>query len=100
MNPVLMLTSFLGELVVSYKRETLSAKVQLLDSDAHWRYSVFFKQQIVDVDPSHILISKCVVDGSIVWRCDDKSFIQDEELANAVGNEIDRMLLDNPAPQA
>ena len=87
-----MADSFACEIVVSYHRETLSARVKLL-SDLHYnRYSVFFNQQLVDVGPSHMIISKCVDQNGYGWWCDLHSMIQDDELAMLVGNEIDKSL--------
>jgi hypothetical protein len=87
-----MTDSFACEIVVSYYRETLSAKVKLL-SDLHYnRYSVFFNQQLADIGPSHMIINKCVDEKGYGWWCDFRSMIQDHELAQLVGNEIDRTL--------
>jgi hypothetical protein len=87
-----MVNSFPYQIVVSYARETLSASVKLL-SDLHYnRYSVFFNQQLVDVGPSHMIISKCVNENGYGWFCDLHSMIQDGELARIVGNEIDNTL--------
>ena len=83
---------FIGELVISYKRETLSAKIFELDELEYNRFSVFFNQQIADMGPSHMLISKRVAKDEYNWVCEDKSCVQDEELARLVGNEIDKFL--------
>ena len=81
---------FLGELVISYNRETLSARVEKHNSLIYSRYSVFFNQQLTDVGPSHMLISKRVVNHEFKWVCEERSSMQDEELAALVGSEIDR----------
>jgi hypothetical protein len=83
---------FLTELVISYNRETLSARIEKLDSLIYSRYSVFFNQQLPEIGPSHILISKRVVLDEYKWVCEDKSAMQDAELAQLVGKEIDRYL--------
>ena len=87
-----MLNLFLAELVIPYKKETLSARIDRLDSLEYNRYSIFFNQQIADIGPSHMLISKRVAEGEYHWVCEDNSFVQDEELARLVGNEIDKFL--------
>jgi len=77
-------------LVISYKSETLSAKVIRLDNLLYNRYSIFFNQQITDIGPSHLLISKRVNQNEVTWVCEEMSVIQDEELAQLAGQEIDR----------
>jgi len=77
-------------LVISYKSETLSAKVIRLDNLLYNRYSIFFNQQITDIGPSHLLISKRVNQNEVTWVCEEMSVIQDEELAQLAGKEIDR----------
>jgi hypothetical protein len=81
-----------SELVISYKRETLSAKVCKLDNLQYNRYSVFFNQDISDIGPSHMLISKRVTSAAYSWVCEDKSIVLDEDLARSVGMEIDRLI--------
>ena len=81
---------YFTELIISYKRETLSARVFTLDNLEYNRYSIFFNQQLTDVGPSHILISKRIVDHEYKWVCEEMSSMQDEELAILVGEEIDR----------
>jgi len=88
---IIMTGKFIGELVVSWKRETLSAKVSQLDNLEYSRYSVFFNQEIEDIGPSHMLISKRLVNKDYKWVCEDKSTLQDEELAGAVGLKIDEL---------
>ncbi len=78
------------ELVISYERETLSARVLRLDNLEYSRYSVFFNQQLTDLGLSHILISKRMVGLEYKWVCEEKSWLQDEELAVKAGQEIDR----------
>ena len=78
------------ELVISYERETLSARILRLDNLEYSRYSVFFNQQLTNDGLSHILISKRIVDHEYKWVCEERSWIQDEELAVKVGQEIDR----------
>ena len=80
----------LGDFVISYHRETLSARIERLNSLEYTRYSVFFNQALAGVGPSHILISKRVVANEYKWVCEERSSIQDEELAQLVGREIDR----------
>jgi hypothetical protein len=80
----------LGEFVISHHRETLSARIERLNSLDYTRYSVFFNQLLIEVGPSHILISKRVVFNEYKWVCEEKSSIQDSELAQQVGEEIDR----------
>jgi hypothetical protein len=88
-----MKTVILGELVISHKRQTLSARVIRLDDLAYSRYSVFFNQPVTEIGPSHILISKRLVNSEFKWICEERSAIQDVELAELAGNEIDRYLL-------
>jgi len=80
----------LGEFVISHHRETLSARIERLNSLEYTRYSVFFNQVITEVGPSHILISKRVVIDEYKWVCEERSSIQDGQLAQQVGQEIDR----------
>jgi len=80
----------LGEFVISLHRETLSARIERLNSLEYTRYSVFFNQVLTEVGPSHILISKRVVIDEYKWVCEERSSIQDGELAQQVGQEIDR----------
>ena len=77
-------------LVISYERETLSARILRLDSLEYNRYSVFFNQQLTDDGLSYILISKRLVGHEYKWVCEERSWILDEELAVIVGAEIDR----------
>jgi hypothetical protein len=83
-------THILGEFVISHNRETLTARIERLNSLEYTRYSVFFNQLITEVGPSHILISKQVVYDEYKWVCEERSSIQDGELAQQVGEEIDR----------
>lgn len=80
------------EIVVSNPRQTLSARVQLLDNLRYNRYSIFFNQQITEVGPSHMIISKHVSEHDYLWRCEEMSMIQDDELALSAGKEIDTFL--------
>jgi hypothetical protein len=80
----------LGEFVISYHRETLSARIVRLNSLEYTRYSIFFNQVLTEVGPSHILISKRVVIDEYKWVCEERSSIQDEELSWLVGREIDK----------
>ena len=88
-----MKSEILGELVISHNRQTLSARVLRIDDLEYSRYSVFFNQPVAEIGPSHILISKRLVDSEFKWVCEDRSAIQDDELAELVGKEIDRYLL-------
>jgi hypothetical protein len=85
-----MKDQFFSELVISHKRETLSARVIRLENLDYHRYSVFFNQEVAEIGPSHMLISKRVDRENYRWVCEERSSIQDEELAQLVGNEIDR----------
>ena len=87
-----MKNEFIGEVVISNRPQTLSARVVRLHDLAYNRYSVFFNQPVVDIGPSHILISNRVVNREVRWVCEEKSLLQDEVLAQRVGEEIDRML--------
>lgn len=80
------------QIVVSNPRQTLSAKVQLLDNLSYNRYSIFFNQQITEVGPSHMIISKRVSEHDYLWRCEEMSMIQDDELALSAGKQIDIFL--------
>ena len=84
-------------LVISYERETLSARIMKLDNLEYSRYSVLFNQQLTNDGLSHILISKRLVHHEYKWVCEERSWIQDEELAIIVGNEIDRYYSNTPS---
>ena len=81
---------FAFDIVVSNPRQTLSARVQMLGNLTYNRYSVFFNQQLIEVGPSHMIISKRVTANDYLWSCEESSVIQDEHLAEKVGEEIDR----------
>ena len=87
---VMEYNNFNFDLVISNQRETLSARVVMLDDLHYNRYSVYFNQQVSDIGPSHMLISKRLVDNEYRWICEEMSIMQDEELATGVGAEIDR----------
>ncbi len=87
-----MKCELLGELTISNRRQTLSAKVFKLEDLAYNRYSIFFNQSIVDIGASHMIISKRVVHDKYRWTCEEKSVLQDDDLAISVGEEIDRLL--------
>ena len=82
-----------NELIISYHRETLSARVYMLDNLSYNRYSLFFNQQLTDIGPSHLLISKRVTEYDYMWVCEETSVIQDDELAQLAGNEIDHLFV-------
>jgi hypothetical protein len=88
-----MKSLLLGELVMSHKRQTLSARVIMMDNLDYSRYSIFFNQPVTDIGPSHILISKRLVSNELKWVCEERSALQDDELAELAGKEIDRYLL-------
>jgi hypothetical protein len=87
-----MNNEFIGEVVIANCLQTLSARVIRLENLSYNRYSIFFNQSIVDVGPSHMLIRKCVVNDEFRWTCEQKSSMQDADLAISVGEEIDRLL--------
>ena len=87
-----MIDEFIGEVVISNRPQTLSARVIRLQDLAYNRYSVFFNQPVVDIGPSHILISKRVINKDVRWVCEERSLLQDEDLAQRIGEEIDRFL--------
>jgi hypothetical protein len=88
-------TNSLGQLVISHKRGTLSARVIRLENLQYYRYSIFFNQPIAEIGPSHILISKRLINEEYKWVCEERSMIQDEELAQLAGAEIDNLLFSN-----
>ena len=81
---------FVFDIVVSNPRQTLSARVQVLGNLTYNRYSIFFNQQLTEVGPSHMIISKRVTANDYLWSCEESSVMQDQHLAEKAGEEIDR----------
>ena len=68
-----MENEFIGEVVIANSQQTLSAKIIRLENLSYNRYSIFFNQSMVDVGPSHMLISKRVANDGFRWTCEKKS---------------------------